>query len=86
MIEMAALYGTGVIVGALLTTTLFKLRLESRSEIDHLVTETIGQYAYLKATVEVVDEKTESKIQQRAEEIADEYDVSIADVGGEIRD
>ncbi|UHQ96411.1 hypothetical protein [Natrinema halophilum] len=85
MIGMAALYGAGVIAGSLITTALFKFRLTSRMNVtESLVIETIGQYAYLQATIETVDEETESEIQQRAEEIADEYDVEIADVGGVI--
>lgn len=82
---MIGVLAGGIIVGALATATLFKVRLRSRrSTTDRLVTETIGQYAYLRATVETVDQETESEIQERAEEIAAEYDVTLADVGGEI--
>ena len=84
MIDSIALYAGGIAVGAIVTTLLFKFRLERTSDVTKTaVTQTIQQEAYLRATKEIVDDETDERIQQRGDEILEELDLDVFDVGGE---
>lgn len=78
MIETLGLYALGVVTGSAVTATLISYRFKSRSELTKsLLTETIGQYCYLRATKEIVDDETDEQIKDRGSELLEEYDLDV---------
>jgi len=76
--------GSGLLTAGLATVTIVKTHLDLHSDVvDHLMRESIGRYAYLKATKEIVDDETDERIQQRGDEILEEYDLDVFDIGGD---
>jgi len=76
--------GSGLFTAGLATVLIARYHLDLHSDVvDHLMRESIGQHAYLKATKEIVDDETDERIQQRGDEILEEYDLDVFDVGGE---
>ena len=70
--------GSGLLTAGLATVTIVKAHLDLHSAVvDQLMEESIGRYAYLRATKEIVDDETDECIQQRGDEILEEYDLDV---------
>jgi len=76
--------GSGLLTAGIATVIIMKRHLDLHSEVvGELLTESIGQHAYLRATKEIVDGVTDEQIKDRGAGILEEYDLEAIDVGGD---
>jgi len=76
--------GSGLFTASIATAVIVHRYLDLHSDVvEQLMHETIGKHAYLRATKEIVDDETDEQIQKRGDEILEEYDLEVFDIGGD---
>jgi len=83
LVTLAIGVGSGLFTAGIVTAVIVHRYLDLHSDVvESLMAESIGRYAYLRATKEIVDDETDERIQERGDEILEEYDMDVFDIGG----
>jgi uncharacterized membrane protein YgcG len=75
MLEVLGMYAAGVVTGMLVSWFVLVKRRELSPSMQHLAREAASQAVVIRATSDVVDNDTGKSIEQRANELYDEYDI-----------